>query len=189
MGRFPQPSDGQGSLKDIQVLVNKHPFLFTKAIKNKLDIQSSEIEWVSPLEEDDYAEYRDYGFLQKLGLSSLKVPLNKFWPHGGPQWDALGKGEHGEVFLVEAKANIPEIVSPGSGAKENSLHLIQTSMNKTKSYLKINNTIDWSGPFYQYTNRLAHLYYLRVLNEIPAYLIFTYFIGDTSVDGPKNLAE
>ena len=32
--------------------------------------------------------------------------------------------------------------------------------------------------FYQYLNRLAHLYLLRRLNNIPAYLVFVYFIND-----------
>ncbi len=32
--------------------------------------------------------------------------------------------------------------------------------------------------FYQYINRLAHLYLLRVLNKIPAYLVFVYFVND-----------
>jgi hypothetical protein len=93
------------------------------------------------------------------------------------------------LFLVEAKANIPEIVSSESGAKGNSLNLIQESLTATKSYLKINNKVDWSRKFYQYTNRLSHLYYLRVLNNIPAYLILVYFIGDKSVNGPKTRVE
>jgi len=38
--------------------------------------------------------------------------------------------------------------------------------------------IDLSKGFYQYANRLAHLYFLRVLNDIPAYLVFVYFIND-----------
>jgi hypothetical protein len=43
--------------------------------------------------------------------------------------------------------------------------------------------------YYQYTNRIAHLYYLRVLNNINTYLIFVYFLNDTSVNGPKTIDE
>jgi hypothetical protein len=189
MGRFPQPSDGHGSLRDTQILINDHPLLLTKAIKSKLEIKSADIEWVSPLEKDDYAEYRDKEFLKKISINSLKTPLNDFWPNRGPQWDALGKGSDNEVFLVEAKANIPEIVSPGSGAKGTSLELIRKSLAATKSYMQVKDQTDWSGKYYQFTNRLAHLYFFRVLNEIPAYLIFVYFIGDDSVSGPKTGAE
>ncbi len=38
--------------------------------------------------------------------------------------------------------------------------------------------IDLTKSFYQYANRLAHLYFLRVLNDIPTYLVFVYFIND-----------
>ncbi len=53
----------------------------------------------------------------------------------------------------------------------------------------MNNKADWSGTFYQYTNRLAHLYFLSTLNKVPAYLVFVYFIGDDSVSGPKGMEE
>ena len=49
--------------------------------------------------------------------------------------------------------------------------------------------IDWSGKLYQYANRIAHLYLLRELNRIPAYLLFIYFIGDRDVDGPQTTEE
>ena len=189
MSRIVQPPDGRGSLKDIQILVNENPLLLTKAIRRELKINSREIEWISPLKEDDYAEYRDKSFVERLGIDSLIVPLSDFWPNRGPQWDALGRGNEQDVFLVEAKANIPEVVSPASGAKGKSLELIQRSLAETRSYLEVNNKVDWSGQYYQYTNRLAHLYFLRVVNNIPAYLIFVYFINDHSVNGPKTIAE
>jgi hypothetical protein len=68
MSRFPQLSDGRGSLKDIQVLVNgkKHQSLFTQSIKDELNINSTEIDWVSPIKDDDYAEYRDSSFLERI---------------------------------------------------------------------------------------------------------------------------
>jgi len=48
---------------------------------------------------------------------------------------------------------------------------------------------DWASTFYQYTNRLAHLYLLRGLNEIPAYLIFVYFVNDKEMNGPQSIDE
>ncbi len=44
--------------------------------------------------------------------------------------------------------------------------------------VKLNPDIDLSRGFYQYSNRLAHLYLLRKLNTIPAYLVFVYFTHD-----------
>ena len=189
MDRYPQSSDGHGSLRDIQILVNGFPDFFTNKIKEHIMIESDRIDWVSPLKDDDFSEYRDNGFIEKLGIQNLETSLSAFWPKRGPQWDALGRGNRNEVFLVEAKANIDEIVSPETKATEKSLELIKKSLDGLKKYLKVNNKVDWSGTFYQYTNRLAHLYFLRALNKLPANLIFVYFIGDDSVSGPKSVEE
>jgi len=189
MDRYPQRSDGHGSLRDIQVLVNRFPDMFTNKIKEKIVIKSNRIDWVSPLKDDDFSEYRDNGFIQKLGIRNLETSLSAFWPKRGPQWDALGKGNDKEYFLVEAKANIDEMVSPESKATGKSLEMIKKSLDGLKKYLKVNNRIDWSGTFYQYTNRLAHLYFLRALNKLAANLIFVYFIEDDSVSGPKSVGE
>lgn len=189
MDRYPQSSDGHGSLRDIQILVNGFPDFFTNKIKEHIMIESDRIDWVSPLKDDDLSEYRDNGFIEKLGIQHLETSLSAFWPKRGPQWDALGRGNRNEVFLVEAKANIDEIVSPETKATEKSLELIKKSLDGLKKYLKVNNKVDWSGTFYQYTNRLAHLYFLRALNKLPANLIFVYFIGDDSVSGPKSVEE
>ena len=190
MSRYPQPSDVPGSLSDIQILVNEHPNSFSKAVIKKLNVKSSNIEWVSPLKDDKYAEYSDSGFINKLDIASLKVNLDKFWSKDGPQWDALGKGDKREVFLVEANADIPEIVTQGLKAGNTKpLKLIKKSLEAAKTYLEIKNNADWSGTFYQYTSRLAHLYYLRTINRVPAYLVFVYFIGDERVSGPTTIEE
>ena len=186
MSRHIQPFNGKGSLKCIQLLVNEYPQLLNQEIVNATGLSSLDVRWVSPLKGDGFAEYRDGDFLSKLGLNDLSVPLTDFWPKRGPQWDALGRADSGEIFLVEAKANIPEIVSKPTGAKAKSLDLIRKSLAETKDHIKSNSTADWSSDFYQYTNRLAHLYYLRVLNQVPAYLVFIYFIGDRSVKGPEH---
>jgi hypothetical protein len=38
--------------------------------------------------------------------------------------------------------------------------------------------MNWESGFYQYANRIAHLYFLRCLCDVDAYLIFLYFIND-----------
>ena len=189
MGRFPQPANGHGSLRDIQILTNDFSELLIEKVRESISLRSNEIDWVSPKESDKFSEYRDDAFLKALGIENLKCPLNNFWPKKGPQWDALGIGKYKEIFLVEAKANIPEIVSPGTLSRGTSRDLLAKSLKDVKSYLNINKDIDWTGNFYQYTNRIAHLYFLRVLNKIPAYLIFIYFMGDKSVGGPATEEE
>ncbi len=189
MGIVKQTSNGKGSLKDIQLLINNHPEIINGLLKGKVStLKNTDIEWLSPLANDDYSEYRDDDFINLLDLN-LTVPLSNFWPARGPQWDAIGKSKNGEVFLIEAKANIPEIVSSPTGAKTTSKLLIDRSLIDTKLFLNITNDVDWSKKFYQYTNRLAHLYFLREVNNVPAWLINVYFINDKSVKGPTSEAE
>jgi hypothetical protein len=190
MARIKQNSNSKGSLKDIQLLVNKHSTILNNAIiqKNKI-LANVEFEWLSPLEKDDFAEYSDESIIKLLNLK-LTTPIFNFWPNGGAHWDALGQSKDGILFLVEAKANIPEIVTDPSGATSpTSIALIQKSLLETKTFLKIKNGIDWSGKFYQYTNRLAHLYFLRVINGVDAYLVNIYFLNDKAVKGPKTKEE
>lgn len=194
MGRYPQKSDGKGSLKCTQKLINNNDSFLNNKIRGKLAAgKTFDIDWLSPLAEDDYAEYRDAAFIKRLGIDKLEVSLNEFWPRMGPQWDALGKSNNDIILLVESKANIPEIISsPTGAAAEKSIKKINNSLKETKKYInavKKENNVDWSGYFYQYTNRIAHLYFLRVLNNISTYLINIYFINDKSVNGPKNKEE
>jgi hypothetical protein len=187
MGRFEQNKNAHGSLKDIQVLVNEKSALINMELKKyfKYDIT---VNWVSPLKNDNYSEYRDNDFLKVLGINKLDIPLNNFWPKNGPQWDALGKSND-KYFIVEAKANIPELKSPGTGASEKSIKLIEKSLNEVKKYLNIDSSFNWMEMYYQYINRIAHLYYLRVLNNLDAFLIFIYFLNDPTVNGPKSINE
>jgi len=194
MSSFPQKSNSHGSLKNLQDAVNvKNKFLDDEI--SKIVGKQMKIEWKSPLKKDNYAEYRDKDFLDKLDiLSRIKHPLKDFWPNNGPQWDALGvcgneKDKEYEVILVEAKAHIPEMVSHGTKAKPGTRKQIENSLDEVKKYLNIRNDIDWTGTFYQYVNRIAHLYYLKEKNNIKAHLLFIYFINDVTVNGPKTKSE
>jgi hypothetical protein len=188
MGRFVQKAGSKGSLRNIQVLINNHPTLLTSRIREILR-KTIDVEWLSPKKDDNFAEYRDEAFLKMLNRYPLEVPLERFWPSRGPQWDGLGKSDK-DFFLIEAKANIPEILSSPMKAKdERSIRLIEKSLEDTKRFVNSKSKADWSNFFYQYTNRLAHLYYLRHLNGVSAYLIFLYFTGDASVDGHPTTRE
>lgn len=179
----------RGSLRWIRSAVNEHVAILNHEIEVACGLKQSGIEWVSPLAEDDHAEYGDQDFLDRLGIALPNRALSDFWPNRGPQWDALGRAAAGEVILVEAKANIPEVVSPGTGASADSRQLIEQSLAETKTFLGVDPSIPWTGKLYQYANRLAHLYLLRELNGIPAFLVFVYFLGDEDVHGPESIAE
>lgn len=83
---------------------------------------------MSPKKEDEFAEYRDNDFLEMLGITGCQSKLFKFWPKGGPQWVALGKLKNEFHFIVEAKANIPEITSSCQATSENSKTKINNSV-------------------------------------------------------------
>ena len=190
MAKVIQKSDGKGSLKNIQDLVNKNQEIINNLLKSNINEFANEhISWCSPIINDGFAEYRDKDFLSILGLDPNEIKLYNFWPSRGPQWDALAKTDRGQIILVEAKANIPEIVSPGTKAGEKSKLLIDKSLKETKAFLGIKNDIDWSGKYYQYTNRLAHLYFLREKCKKNAFLVNIYFVGDKTVSGPNTKKE
>jgi len=179
MGRIIQPNGTKGSLKWIQHVVNDCPDVLSNTLIDAIGVDKEQpVEWLSPKADDDYSEYRDQDFLDLLGIKLSKTSLNDFWPKRGPQWDALGRIEDKAYFLFEAKAHVSEIISSSQAKSAKSKALINNSLDETRKYLKLNPNIDLSKGFYQYSNRLAHLYLLRKLNNIPAYLIFVYFTND-----------
>ena len=188
--RVVQPQGNRGSLKWIQLAINRHSEHLNRIVQEACGLAPDEvIEWVSPLEEDQWAEYRDTAFLDRLRVQLPVRPLREFWPRRGPQWDALGRTNQGDVLLVEAKANIPELESSCQAKSPASLARIRASLKEVQCFLKVDHGIDWTTKLYQYANRLAHLYLLRELNHVSAHLLFLYFVGDDEVDGPQTVRE
>ncbi|GAF73915.1 unnamed protein product, partial [marine sediment metagenome] len=121
---------------------------------------NEQIKWLSPVKDDEYAEYYDQEFLDRLGITDLKVPLSSFWPRSGARWDGLARTNSGKVILVEAKAYIEEGVDYRSKAGEKSYAKINKALDAAKSDFGATKDAPWESPFYQYANRLAHLYFL-----------------------------
>ena len=91
---------------------------------------------------------------------------------------------------MEAKAHITEQMIDSSKATENSLRLIEKSLEETKEFLSVKSDISWCKEnYYQYANRIAHLYYLREINKIDAHLLFIYFLNDKSVTKKSETKE
>jgi len=80
--------------------------------------------------------------------------------------------------LAEAKANIPEINSSIQAKFADSISKIHASLHETQKFLNFKKASNWEEGFYQYANRIAHLYFFRELCCIGAYLIFIYFTCD-----------
>jgi len=185
-----QHLSNKGSQKWLQKLVNNQPGMLAHELTPALHLApKDQIFWLSPLKGDAYSEYSGDAFLERLEIALPKNSLEMFWPKRGPVWDGLGHTSGGDIILLEAKAHIGEMVSPPTAAGKTSLPKIIKSLNETKSFLGSKSLHDWASTFYQYTNRLAHLYLLRELNGLPAYLVFLYFVNAADVAGPKTREE
>ena len=179
----------KGSQKWIQKLVNDKPEILNSRIKSALVLPGEEnIEWLSPLKRFGYTEYRDQAFLNALNIKLDKFSLVQFWPKRGPRWDGLGRSSSGKLFLVEAKSHIPELFSSMSTKSEKSARKIHDSLEATQTYLGVDTNVDWSQYFYQYANRIAHLYLLRK-NDFQGYLVNVFFLNDAEMNGPTTAAE
>jgi len=183
-----QPVGQRGSLKWTQRLVNGNPGLIDPALRRAVG-GSGQVDWLSPLAADDFREYRDQGMLDLLDVSLPVESLADFWPGRGPQWDALARiGD--KVVLVEAKAHVGELLSGACRASSpRSRHMIEKALDRTTLAYRARPGLDWMQRFYQYANRLAHLYLLREVNGIDAHLVFLYFVNDREMKGPGNEGE
>ena len=182
MSRTAQPAGRKGSLRWIQRAIADPNQDLTSAIEARL---KAPVVWKSPLKSDGFAEYRDGDFLDLVGLDAHRQALATFWPARGPQWDALGVSRQGDILLVEAKAHVAEMCSPGTAASAASRSRIEAALTWAAERLKAKPRAPWSGLFYQYANRLAHLAFLRD-RGVPAWLVLVSFISDAEMGGPAT---
>lgn len=189
MPRIVQKEALKGSQRSLQFLVNRARDVLDDALRKGLRLTNSEsIEWLSPLEVDSFAEYQDDDFLRRLSISPNKRSLKSFWPRGGPVWDGLARTGRGDIVLIEAKAHASE-VSSTCQAKPPSRVLIESSLRETARHYGVASPTGWTKGYYQYANRLAHLYLLRELNDLAAWLVFVYFVNDTDMGGPGSARD
>ena len=128
-----------GSQLQIQMYVDRHGEELSERIIDALGIKSctSGLRWVSPLENEKFREYRDSAFLNAVDLRDHARELRKFWPRGGPSWDALAitdpfDADKRGVVLVEAKSYPGEIYGNGCQASRPSLTKIEAALKETK---------------------------------------------------------
>jgi hypothetical protein len=182
--RVKQTQGSRGSLKWIQRLVENHPDILNEKLRRMGALEAGRrLEWLSPLRNDDWAEYRDAQFLRRIGAGHLARELKSFWPRRGPQWDALAQDGSGRVFLVEAKAHAAELASSCQAGAVSKEHVLR-ALDATKVAFGVPSNSDWLSGYYQYANRLAHLHFLRH-HGVEAFLMFLYFVGDAEMKGPS----
>jgi hypothetical protein len=171
-----------GSQLQIQIYASRREADLTASVITALrgvGAYAEGIRWVSPLERQRFAEACDGSFLDALELSRLRPELSAFWPAGGPRWDGLAILAPGPgSLLVEAKSYPEEMYGSGCQATPNSRKVIEESLAKAKAWAGVDEQADWLGPLYQYANRLAHVFFLREVGHLDAWLVHLCFVGD-----------
>lgn len=168
----------------MRVMVREHANVLDTAIAEAFGWRDAVIDWRSPRQDDDYAEYYGQAFLDRLGVDELTMPLDEFWPKSGPRWDGLARTTDGKLILVEAKAHIDEAVDFRSKASPDALRRIEKRLDEAKSAFHASKDACWYAPLYQMANRLAHLNYLAGINRKDAYLVFIDFAAAPDVPQP-----
>ena len=175
----------KGSQLQTQVYVNRRPGELVDAIRQELPTLPDDfgLTWVSPLAERRYVEYQDAAFLQSLGLEAHTPSLADFWPARGPVWDALAvvdaRGDRPGVLLAEGKSYREELFGRGCQASEPSRSQIAAAIVRTQRWLGVDEEPErWMGRLYQTANRLAHLYWLREVVGVRAWLVHLLFVDD-----------
>jgi hypothetical protein len=170
-------------------MVREYPAVLGTAIADAFGWRNAVIDWRSPRQDDDYAEYFDQAFLDRLGVNELTMQLEEFWPKSGPRWDGLARTTDGKLILVEAKAHIDEAVDFRSRASPDALRRIEGRLDEAKAAFHARDDACWHAPLYQMANRLAHLYYLAGINKKDAYLVFIDFAAAPDVPQPVSPDE
>jgi hypothetical protein len=175
-----------GSQLQLQIYVNRCPDTLSRKILAALaptPPHGSTIRWVSPLEVEKFVEYVDEDFLSALGLRRFADELLDFWPARGPNWDGLAVVETGGAvvgyILAEAKSYVAEMQSSCMAKSPAALAKIDAALAQTKQWLGVQKEIDWKIGYYQFANRLAHLYFLREIAGLSAaWLVNLCFVDD-----------
>ena len=166
-----------GSQLQMQLHATHRLAAFEAAICESLG--EEEVDLISPVAAESFREYMDGSFLEALGLRQYREQLREFWPKSGPRWDGLGRvNPSGAILLFEGKSYPEEMVSSCSATAESSLELIRKSLDEAKSWFGGASDADWLKGYYQYANRLAHVYFFRHYLGIDAWLVNVCFIDD-----------
>jgi len=175
----------KGSQLQTQIYVNRHPNDLAAAVRQELSTlpDEAELTWVSPIVEGGYAEYQDMAFLRAVGLEAHSSSLSDFWPARGPVWDALAvvesEGDRPGVVLAEGKSYPGELFGGGCKASEPSRSQMAQAIARTQRWIGSEEDPDeWMGRLYQTANRMAHLYWLREVIGVRAWLVHLLFVDD-----------
>jgi len=185
----------RGSQFQVRTYVNERNEELSAAVLDQMpDLAERAVmlEWRAPLA-PRFDEPRDEAFLAAVDRGNLAQSLRGFWPARGPVWDALAvvrlRGEGSGVLLCEGKSHPGEIYGGGTKAGERSRVRIAAALTETQDWLGLPPDPErWMDPLrpnepghssvYQSANRYAHLYWLREVAGVEAWLCHLLFVDD-----------
>ena len=189
----------KGSQLQVQIYVNRRRRELDGEVLKALPslaVHRPRLYWVSPIEDRSFREYHDGDFLRAIGLSELAPLLKEFWPARGAHWDALAIVERGArdtgVLLVEAKSYADELRGGGMRASAAaSKSKIRRAIKATQDWLTVpeEKRDSWYAELYQTGNRLAHLYWLRQVADIDAWLLHLLFVNDPTLGARQRTSK
>jgi hypothetical protein len=91
-----------------------------------------------------------------------------------------------DFLVIEGKAEEAKYIVIDNGK---SLDKIKNTLTIVKRELKVKRKAEWLGEYYQYANRIAYLYLLTIVGQVPAWMVFLYFVGDMEQNGPATAGE
>jgi len=190
MPKLPQFATA-GSQRWLQIAVAHAPALLEEAFCEAGTIAPGEtLGWCSPLAATQFTEYRDERAFEALGIAELPIrQLSDFWPRRGPVWDGLALTNHDNFIFVEAKAHIPEVLSPPTQAGEAARKMILAALEEARRFYAPRSAKVWDEHFYPYCNRLALHYFLSEINQLPCRLVFLDFYNAREMNGPISPAQ
>jgi hypothetical protein len=125
-------------------------------------------------------------------LRSCTEP-RKFWPSGGPHWDALAvahgpDGDYLGPVLVEGKSYPGEMRSRLAAKNPVSRHRILARLAEARAWLRVSedHADAWSERYYQAANRIAFLYWFHDVLDERAWLANVCFLDDPDYPTTKQ---
>lgn len=190
-----------GSKLQTQLYVNLRSEELSESVLTALPTLASRrprLRWVAPLKRTDFYEPQDVAMLEALGLKRLAPALAKFWPNGGPVWDALAICEFQDgstgALLGEGKNYPREMYSGGTQAGksgsdrakrnreqiEGAVEWAQVRLGlalNTKRWLEPLDPKRPSSSLFQTANRLTYALWLRS-QGVETWFCHLLFLGD-----------
>lgn len=177
---------GYGSKYQLLRMLGWHRNDFNKAIASTACVDEN-INWL----DFDFNGPEDKELLNFDFIKDLKKEWRNYWACGkgqtGLNWDAVGIASNGTIILVEAKANLDELLktSPAGGCKE-SLDNNNKVISNILSKHRIMRTVDdWGVKCYQLANRLVALDFL-LSKGYKAELVYVLFENGFEYNCPEN---